>query len=150
MDKRVIALALASVMVLSGCSTTRMSSGSMSLDGQIKSDVEADVEVGERISGKSEFSTLFSVISLGNAPTQFVDGVTYGAASGNGGGLLGSVFGGGAVAKAKSAAAYQAISKSGADVIVAPQYSIEKKDYMVYKTLKVEVEGYKGTINSIE
>ena len=149
MNQRAMGLALISVLLLSGCSTTRMSSGSMSLEGQIDSDIKADVEVGQRISGESSFATLFSVINIGG-PTEFADGVTYGTASGGSAGLLGSVLGGGPVAKAKSAAAHDALTSSGADLIVSPQYSIQVKDYVVYKKLDVTVEGYKGTINSIE
>jgi len=44
-----------------------------------------------------------------------------------------------------SAAAYKAITKSNADVIVNPQYVIENHNYILWQTVKVKVTGMKGT-----
>ena len=44
--------------------------------------------------------------------------------------------------KTKSAAAYKALSKSGYDVIVDPNHTATVTDYLIFKTYKVDVEGY--------
>jgi hypothetical protein len=53
------------------------------------------------------------------------------------------------VASAKSAAAYKAVTTSGADLIVAPRYDVHVEDYFVYKTVNVKVTGKKGTVTAI-
>jgi hypothetical protein len=54
-----------------------------------------------------------------------------------------------AFAWVKAAAAYDATTKAKADVIVAPRYTIETSDYLVFKTTTAKVDGYKGTLNSV-
>lgn len=44
--------------------------------------------------------------------------------------------------KTKSAAAYKALSKNNSDVIVDANYTTTIKDYLIFKTFKVDVEGY--------
>jgi len=48
----------------------------------------------------------------------------------------------GGKSKTKSAAAYKALSKNNDDVIVDPNYTTTIKDYIIFKTFKVDVEGY--------
>ena len=35
-------------------------------------------------------------------------------------------------------------------MIVAPRYTVKKDDYVVFGTINVSVEGYKGTIKSVK
>jgi hypothetical protein len=44
--------------------------------------------------------------------------------------------------KTKSAAAYKALSKNNSDVIVDANYTTTITDYFIFKTFKVDVEGY--------
>ena len=114
----------------------------MPLNGTVETNLKADVKVGESISGESSVNILFNVFKLGG-DTQFADGVTYGGSEG------GFALGLDPVASAKSAAAYKAVTASGADVIVAPRYEVKVQDYFVYKIVHVKVTGNKGTVTAI-
>ncbi|PAV26827.1 hypothetical protein C8D92_106194 [Tamilnaduibacter salinus] len=147
MKKGLIVSSLLLAGALTGCSSLNTSSNPMPLAGNVQTDINADIEVGEKISGSSSATKiLFFTMS---SDSEYADGVVYGAPNGNGGGSL-LPFNLDPTASVKSAAAYNAIEASGADVIVAPQYTVKKKDFGVYGTIDVTVEGYKGTINSIE
>ena len=60
-----------------------------------------------------------------------------------------AVFGGMA-GGLKAAAAYDAISKSGAEIIVNPQYVVTAKGGFLIQNTTVDVTGFKGTITSLE
>ncbi|EPJ84104.1 hypothetical protein CFII64_14842 [Pseudomonas sp. CFII64] len=137
------------IATTSGCVSYNMSQPSAPLEGVVKSDLKADVKVGESISGQSSTNILFNFFAFGG-DTQFADGVVYGA-GGSGGGALGGL---GLpipdpVAQAKAAAAYKAVKSSGADLIVAPRYEVNIKDYFIFKKVDVKVTGNKGSISSI-
>lgn len=138
----IYAAALSSIALLTGCASQNYSQPSAPLNGDVKTNLKADVAVGEAINGESSVNILFGVFKLGG-DTQFADGVTYGG--GDGGFALGLD----PVAAAKSAAAYKAVKSSGADLIVAPRYEVNVQDYMLYKTVNVKVTGNKGTIKAI-
>ncbi|OCR24220.1 lipoprotein [Pseudomonas syringae] len=137
------------IATTSGCVSYNMSQPSAPLEGVVKSDLKADIKVGEAISGQSSTNILFNFFAFGG-DTQFADGVVYGA-GGGGGGALGGL---GLpipdpVAQAKAAAAYKAVKSSGADLIVAPRYEVNIKDYFIFKKVDVKVTGNKGSISSI-
>ena len=52
--------------------------------------------------------------------------------------------------KLKSAALYDAINKSGADLIVNPQYVVTVDNLLLFKTYNVNISGYKGTIKGFK
>ncbi len=133
---------IALVSFVSGCSSLNMSQISAPVQVRVEAPVKADLKVGEKISGESSQSILFGLFTLGGG-NKFVDGVDYGVQQ-NALGLVDPV------SKVKAAAAYDAVSKSGADVIVAPKYKVEVTSYLIYKTIVVTVNGYKGTIESIK
>lgn len=144
LKKVLVASSLVLAGALSGCSSLNVSSNALPMSGAVATDIKADIEVGEKITGTSSATKiLFFTMSEDN---QYADGITYGSGSGAGGlgGLLDPV------SAVKAAAAYKAISASGADVIVAPRYTVKKNDYFVYGTVDVTVEGYKGTIKSVK
>ncbi|MBA1232332.1 hypothetical protein G7013_22040 [Pseudomonas viridiflava] len=132
------------IAVTSGCVSYNVSQPSAPLEGVVKTDLKADVKVGGTISGESSTNVLFNFLSIGG-DTQFADGVTYGGASGGGLGLALPD----PVSTAKAAAAYKAVKSSGADLIVAPRYEVNVKDYFIFKKVDVKVTGNKGSINSI-
>jgi hypothetical protein len=144
MKKFLIPAALAAALTaLTGCSSYNVSQPTSPLNGTVKTNLKADVEVGEPISGQSEVNILFSVLKFGG-DSQFADGVVYGGDSG--GGLP---FGPDPISAVKSAAAYKAVKSSGADLIVAPRYELSVQDYFVFKKVTAKVTGNKGTIKSI-
>ncbi len=141
-------LLLASTLLMTSCSTTfNKSQKSGALDVKVKSDLQADVEVdmAKKISGSAFHTKLFGFIDI-KTSQNYADGVAYdGAGSGS------SFFGGGIVEDAKSAAAYNAIVPSKADVLVAPQYLIKVKSYFfgAYKEVTAQVSGYAGRVKNI-
>ena len=141
--KRIATIATVSAFaLLTGCASQNVSQPAVPLNGTVETNLKADVKVGETISGESSVNILFNVFKLGG-DTQFADGVTYGGSEG------GFALGLDPVASAKSAAAYKAVTASGADVIVAPRYEVNVQDYFVYKTVHVKVTGNKGTVTAI-
>ncbi|MCF5708771.1 hypothetical protein GIV19_15915 [Pseudomonas syringae] len=145
MNKLWKSVAVATVIaVTSGCVSYNVSQPSAPLEGVVKTDLKADVKVGGTISGESSTNVLFNFLSIGG-DTQFADGVTYGGGSGGGLGLALPD----PVSTAKAAAAYKAVKSSGADLIVAPRYEVNVKDYFIFKKVDVKVTGNKGSINSI-
>ncbi|NQD95183.1 hypothetical protein HP532_21250 [Pseudomonas sp. CrR25] len=136
------AAAFSALALLTGCASQNVSQPTAPLNGTVATDLKADVKVGESISGQSSVSILFNVFKLGG-DSQFADGVTYGGSEG------GFALGLDPVASAKSAAAYKAVTSSGADLIVAPRYEVNVEDYFVYKTVSVKVTGKKGTVTAI-
>lgn len=129
-----------------GCVSYNMSQPTAPLDAVVKSDLKADVKVGETITGQSSTNILFNFLSFGG-DNQFADGVAYGgSAGGSMGGLLPIPD---PIATTKAAAAYKAVKSSGADVIVAPRYEVTVDDYFIFKKVDVKVTGNKGSITSI-
>lgn len=146
--KKMLLLAGIAMIGLTGCSSVHQGVASGALQTSVSADHIANIRVGEKISGESSAKILFGFIKIGG-DNKFVDGMSY-AGEGNGlGGALPlpvpSLSSG--MDDVKSAAAYKALTKSGADVIVAPTYKTTvKNDYVVYKEIEAKVEGYKGTI----
>lgn len=140
---------IASTMLLVSCSTTiNRSQKSGALDVKVKSDLQADVDVdmSKKISGTAKHTKLFGVIDI-KTSKNYADGIAYdGASSGF------SLFSGGVVDDAKSAAAYNAVVPNKADVLVAPQYLIKVESYFfgAWKEVTANVTGYAGRIKDIK
>ncbi len=142
-----LALLTASIL-MTGCSTTlNKSQQSSSIDIATKSDLTSDIDVdmNKVLKGSAQQVTVLWFIDIEKAE-QFADGVTY-----NGGGSGFSLFSGGLVDSTKAAAAYRAVAKQEADVIVAPQYivRVESKFLGLYKKVTASVTGYAGKIRNI-
>lgn len=140
---------IASTMLLVSCSSTvNRSQKSGQLDVKVKSDLQADVDVDmtKKISGAAKHTKLFGVIDI-KTSKNYADGIAYdGASQGF------SLFAGGVVEDAKSAAAYNAVVPNKADVLVAPQYLIKVESYFfgAWKEVTAQVTGYAGRIKSIK
>ena len=106
--------------------------GSVNVSANVS--LDADVTVGETIQGTASETWLFRNPFFGglkmSGPSTFLDNVA-------GGGVC-------------AAAAYEAISSSGADVIVNPQYVRTEKSNLFTTTEECTVTGYKGTISDIK
>ena len=137
---KIVSIGLLALFV-TGCSSLHTSQSNAPLNATINANLKANIDVGETISGKSEVTTLFGLFTFGDS--KFSDGVNYGV---NSGGI--SLFGS-TVEEAKSAAAYNAVTKSKADLILLPRYTIEETNYLLFKTTTVSVVGNKGTLRSI-
>lgn len=142
-----LVLLVASVF-MTGCSTTiNKSQQSSSINIATSSDLTADIDVdmNKILKGSAQQVTVLGFIDLEKAE-HFADGVTY-----NGGSSGFSLFSGGMVESTKAAAAYRAVAKQEADVIVAPQYvvRVESKFLGLYKKVTASVSGYAGKIRNI-
>lgn len=126
--------------LLAGCSSVNTSQPTNALVGRVDSSVKADVKVGEKIHGEATAKVLMGFIKWGEG-NHYADGVNYGTSD--------ALSFADASASAKSAAAYNAVQASGADLIVAPRYIVTTQNYVLFKTVHVKVEGYKGTIADI-
>lgn len=155
MKKRLTVLvALAGLLMLaSGCTSLHTNVNNSALGVSTTAALQANVEVGEKISGNCSTSILFWLFDVGT-PDKFADGVNFSAYDSNTatpGSFLKKLSGDiGPVARCKDAAAYQAVSKSNADVIIAPKYITEVSDFVFFKTVNVTVTGYKGTIKNFK
>lgn len=135
-------------IALTSCSSTQtafdsspVNSKSIDLD-PIKADI--NIDESEKIKGSSK-STYFLIFRL-SGDKVYAD-VDLGEQNAFAPSLLSllnplNLIYMGAERKTKSAAAYKALSKSGSDVIVDPNYTTTVTDYLIFKTYKVDVEGY--------
>ena len=138
--KNLLLLATVSSLALFGCATKNISQPSSPIFSRVEAPLKANIKVGQKITGEAKATQIFGIFNFG--PSKFADGVDYGT-----GGQL-SLFD--SFSPVKAAAAYEATTNSSSDVIVAPRYTIETKNYFIFKTTTATVNGYKGTINKIE
>lgn len=144
MRKGIAASIAVLALSLAGCTSLQTTVAPAPLSVDVEAKVKADIEVGQKISGKSQV-TRIAFFTIGT-DDEYADGA-YTADAGN---VAPIDFKGKTIHKAKQAAAYKAITASGADVIVAPKYTIREKDYVIFGIVEVEVEGYKCTIKSVK
>jgi hypothetical protein len=136
-------IGIAALTVICGCSSTHISQWSSPLDVKLEANVTPLLDIGDEIKGTATI-TRYVFVSVG--ATEFADGVEYTTDSGS----LGYSLFGNAIAEGKAAAAYDACKKAGADVIIAPRYTVETKDYVVYAKTTVNVKGYKGVFKGLK
>ena len=125
-----------------GCAATNVSNFPSPIDATVETDLKAQVSVGSEITGTSTMNIFMNMFAIGDS--KFADGVVYGNQTVTALGLPDPI------SKTKAAAAYNAVSKSGADVILAPRYVVDVMDYIVFKKVTVTVTGYSGKINGIK
>ncbi len=150
----VFCFALAAIAVVSGCSTTNASKLSGPAAVISKTIVSTpDVEKGERISGEATVTQILGgVFVLGD--TKYADNVKFssqiqGQNEGFAAGLS-MLFHTDLTLKAKAAAAYDACNKSGADIILTPNYVVDEKYYVFWSVLNCKVTGFKGVIKGVK
>ena len=91
---------------------------------------EVEVDMNKKITGESQAS-YFLFFKVSKEDNKYADGIKF---SGEGFGLK----------KLKSSAAYKAINNSNVDIIVHPNYIIEKHNYIFFSNYKIKVTGYAG------
>jgi hypothetical protein len=137
-------IGVAALTVICGCASTHVSQWSSPLDVKLEANITPLLEIGDEIKGTA---TITRILFVSTGATEFADGVEYTAA---GAGSLGYSLFGNAVAEGKAAAAYDACNKAGADVIIAPRYTVETKDYIVYAKTTINVKGYKDVFKGLK
>ena len=146
-QKYSLVVILGILLIVSGCAGLNKSQYNTPMNVTLKAPLKADVDVnvGEKISGTASSTVVLFIFEIGR-PTKFADGVTYKTSSGVG--LAAMEYG--TVHRLKAAAAYDAVTKAKADILVAPNYVVDVQDQFFFKTINVTVTGYKGTIKSIK
>ena len=139
-------LLVVAVLGLVGCSTSELRNGRNSINlANIAVEPEpmaAQIKVGQKIMGTAECETLFGFNI--NSPKK----LTYGAG-------LQVEDGNFTPSKCTRGAVYDALAKNKADVIIAPQYTASEEGvfcifgHCAYRSNKITVTGYKGTIEKI-
>jgi len=143
-----VCLVFASVVFTAGCTTLNTSQYNGPLHVSVDAPLKADVKVGEKISGNAFVKTLFGFIVLDGANFgKYADGINYGMQ--NSDSFVAQMLARDN-SKLMAAAAYDAVHKSGADIIIAPKYVIEVEDNFFVKKTSATVTGYKGTITGIK
>ena len=124
-----ILIPAALLFLCTSCSSSHLNSsglgGTVNVSANI--DLDANVTVGEEITGTATES--YILIFKTSGTSKYLDNV-----AGKGGTVC-------------SAAAYNAVSSSGADVIINPQYVTTKKTTLFTSKEECTVTGYKGTLS---
>ena len=142
------------LLLLSSCAVTEMVDNSAPFAPSVSANLEADVTVGEKITGVGSCTYLFGFIPL-KLKTYEVSGVVPSTGSGGVSGMslfsvYSQLFGFGPSTLAKGEAAYNAIKKNKCDVLVDPVYEMETTNFFFFKSQTATVTAYRGTVNSIE
>ena len=134
----------------SGCMSNNAFKHCAPLNLEADLELLPDITIGERIEGEGTMITILGFISLnsmGIGDHKFADGVIYGL--GGSGSLIFEDILGGDGERAKAAAARKACDSAGCDIIIAPRYNLDVKNFLVYKMTKARVTGIAGTLNNV-
>ena len=137
---KMISLSLFIMLVGTSCSTTSTASKAVWGPAVYVDDgrLESDVSVGRRIEGEGSATYILGFIPIGNKYT--VEGVW--------GGGIGSMLTDFLNPQhAKMEATYNAISSSGADMIVEPKYQVTETNFFLWKHVTAKVWGFKGQVD---
>ena len=147
------------MMGLTGCSSLSTSVQSSNIRVGNHADFQADLNIGEKISGTCSatriFGLLFGDVSTfggGNeAVGVYFDDISASKQASDS--ILGQLISGasGTIPSCARAAAYNAVVKNGADVIFAPRYTAEVSGIPgLFTTYNVNLTGYKATIKGFK
>ena len=142
------------ILLITSCSNVSYNQITGDIDVSVKAELDATITVGENISGTGSETVLFfffrwpgtryraegnTVALSSSSPSSFfVSGITESLNPFN------------IVQHAKGQAIYDAVSSSNADLIINPKFTVTIQDFLVYKTVKCDVTGKKGTIKTIK
>ena len=139
------------------CSNVSYNQLAGDIDISIKAELEANITVGDNISGVGSETVVFfifrwpgtkyraegsTMVLDTSSPSTFKIPVLSNT--------LNSLNPFNVVEHAKGQALHNAITSSNADVIINPKFIITEQDFFIYKTVKCEVTGKKGTIKTIK
>lgn len=139
--KKIIVLlaALAVSVTFTGCTTLNQNVPSAPINVASPSALVPEIQVGGKISGTASVQ---KILFWQVGKKEFADGVTYAVSN------VPQLPVMSIVDQAKATAALNAVTDSGADVIVAPRYEVRSVGFpLLYKEVSATVTGYKGTIN---
>lgn len=151
--QRLSILVVLFLSLLSSCTSINRSHMNASIDISIDSPMDAriDVDMTKKLVGYASGGYLFHLLRV-SGDNKFADGIEYNKPANYEPGFFTSLWSGlSKVEGVKSAAAYNAVRTSDADVLINPQYVIEESNWNpFYKLIKVKVTGYPGKVISIK
>lgn len=115
--------------------------------------IVADIVVDESVKLKGEGESAYLLFFRLRGDNRYADGINYSSSAITREGLFSllnpfklfeRIATGDAEGKVKSAAAYDALQNSEADVLVHPTYNVYKKNYLIFYVYGAEVQGYAG------
>jgi len=95
----------------------------------IRADV--DVDMNKKLTGESQAS-YFLFFKVSKEDNKYAEGLRF----------SGDNFGVFKLGKLKASAGYKALENSGADILVHPNYEIQKHNYIFFSSYKIKVTGY--------
>lgn len=146
--KKSLLFALCTTLALSGCSYHNRGINSVNVTTPTieTRPMEASIQVGKKMIGRANCSSAFWIFS--SIPEKQAYGATLKEDAGNKDYPMGNCT---------RAAVYNALSQSGADLIVAPHYEVEERSFLcitpdncLFGNRTVEVTGYEGHYTKIK
>ena len=143
-------------LILFSCTNVSYNQLSGDIEIDVTANLEADITVGEKITGTGTETTVLFIFRLpgtryraegytsmtSNSPASFNTPIFSS--------FFSSLNPFTVIEHAKGEAVHDAIESSNADLIINPQFKITENDYLFYRTVKCEVTGKKGTIKKIK
>ena len=136
------------IILLNSCTNTSFNQLSSDININIEANLNATIKVGEKINGtgsESSFLWIFRIPGIKYRSSGASTSMTSSYPARNN--IL-SMFS--IVENAKGEAIHDAITTSKADIIINPKFTITETDYLIFKTVKCEVTGLKGTISKVQ
>ena len=146
-----------STLLLFSCTNVSYNQLAGDIDVNVTADLEANITVGDKISGSGSETVILFLFRLPGTRYK-AEGSTMAMSSSSPSKFkvpfFSSAFGFmnplNVTQHAKGEAVHDAITSSNADLIINPKFIITEQDYFLYKSVKCEVTGRKGTIKSIK
>ena len=138
------------ILLFTGCTLKNSDNLSNSIDINIEANLEASITVGDKITGTGYETIILGVFRVPGTRYS-AHGVTTDATSTSENlGYMPISYALNFIDYAKGEAVHDALTSSNADLIISPQFIITEENFLLYKTIKCEVNGYKGTIKNIK
>jgi len=144
-------------LFLTSCTNVSYNQHLNSLDINVTSNLKADINVGDNISGKGTETVILWFFRLPGKRYKAEGSISaYSTSSPSTtklpivSSLLNSINVFNVIENAKGQAIHDALTLSNADLIINPKFTITEDDFFIFKTVKCEVTGKKGTIKSIK
>lgn len=134
------AILTTSILFLTSCAGTFLSENSAPLTVSAKSSLEAEISVGEKITGEGSCMYLFGFI-----PLKMQTHATQGLLSPSWAEIMWGQYN-----ISKHQAAYNAVKNNNADVLVDPSFEITSTDFFLFRVESATVTGYKGTVEGFK
>ena len=144
-------------LIATSCTNVSYNQLEGNVDVKITANLKADISVGDKITGTGNETVILWFFRLpGKRFKAEGDVVAYSSQSPSEINIpiLSSLFNAvnvfNVVENAKGQAIHDAITLSNADLIVNPKFTITENDFFIFKSVKCEVTGKKGTIKTIK